>query len=370
MATRTISNSGGNWNSIGTWVEGAVPVNGDNVVATATSGQVTVTAAAACTTMVLTGYTNTLTINNTFTLTVAGNITLATGMTVAGSGTLFQSAGGTLTSNGVSLNSCSLILGTLNQGRTFADNWTVNNFALTLTSLISSSTIFVNGNLSVTGNSNAANTTVFEMIGTGVVSTGAGTIRNDLRFANGSNVTINSNVNINDCTITNVSGSVVTTTGSTLTITASTIFNTNGITWNNIIVTIGTITINSLLTINGTLTLASTGTVNFNGTSGFNTNTFICITAGRTINYLSGITYNVTNSITVTGTTGSKINFISSSTGALFNIQVGATQAITFCNATWINSSGGQTVNVNEGTLTNTINWSVGDSTGNMFLMF
>lgn len=61
MATRTISNAGGNWNSVGTWVEGAVPTSSDDVVATATSGNVTVNSPGGfCRSLDLTNYTGTI----------------------------------------------------------------------------------------------------------------------------------------------------------------------------------------------------------------------------------------------------------------------------------------------------------------------
>lgn len=61
MATRTISDTGGNWNSTSSWVEGAVPVDGDDVVATATSGNLTVNVnTALLKSFDLTGYPSTL----------------------------------------------------------------------------------------------------------------------------------------------------------------------------------------------------------------------------------------------------------------------------------------------------------------------
>ena len=72
MATRTISNAGGNWGSVGTWVEGAVPTNADRVVATATSGNVTIAAAAVCLSADFTGYTGTLT-HNAFNWTIGNS---------------------------------------------------------------------------------------------------------------------------------------------------------------------------------------------------------------------------------------------------------------------------------------------------------
>ena len=69
MATRTIANAGGNWSATGTWVEGSVPTASDDVVATGTSGNLTIDVAAVCRSIDLTGYVAALT-HNAFTLTV------------------------------------------------------------------------------------------------------------------------------------------------------------------------------------------------------------------------------------------------------------------------------------------------------------
>ncbi len=61
MATRTIANGGGNWDSTSSWVEGAVPTSADDVVATASSGNLTINVAAACRSIDLSSYTGTLT---------------------------------------------------------------------------------------------------------------------------------------------------------------------------------------------------------------------------------------------------------------------------------------------------------------------
>jgi len=78
MATRTIADGGGNWSVAATWVEIAVPTAADEVVATATSGDLTVDTAAVCRSINLTNYVGTLTINNANSL-VIGDSTLPTG---------------------------------------------------------------------------------------------------------------------------------------------------------------------------------------------------------------------------------------------------------------------------------------------------
>lgn len=82
MAVRTISNGGGLWSLPTTWVEGAVPLASDDVVATATSGNVTIDIASVCRSIDLTNYVNTLTHNSGVILSIgdaiagAGNIAL------------------------------------------------------------------------------------------------------------------------------------------------------------------------------------------------------------------------------------------------------------------------------------------------------
>lgn len=68
MAIRTISNAGGNYNSSGTWVEAQVPNSADDIVATATSGQLTINVASAARTINLTNYNNTITMNANWTV--------------------------------------------------------------------------------------------------------------------------------------------------------------------------------------------------------------------------------------------------------------------------------------------------------------
>jgi hypothetical protein len=82
MAIRTIANGGGLWSLPATWVEGAVPLNSDDVVATATSGNVTIDVNSVCRSIDLTNYVNTLTHNSGVVLSIgdatagAGNIAL------------------------------------------------------------------------------------------------------------------------------------------------------------------------------------------------------------------------------------------------------------------------------------------------------
>lgn len=89
MATRTISVAGGNWNAVGTWLEGAVPTAADDVVATALSGNVTIPAAvtALARSVDFTGYLGTLTFAATTSVLTVGDasggaLKFVAGMTV------------------------------------------------------------------------------------------------------------------------------------------------------------------------------------------------------------------------------------------------------------------------------------------------
>ena len=86
MATRTVSAAGGNFNITSTWVGGVAPVNGDDIVANASSGNLTLTSG----TINLiganfTGYTGTLALGNSnmnFNFGPGGTITLSPSMTI------------------------------------------------------------------------------------------------------------------------------------------------------------------------------------------------------------------------------------------------------------------------------------------------
>jgi hypothetical protein len=170
-----------------------------------------------------------------------------------------------------------------------------------------------------------------------------------------------------------IQGTVDTTTNNTtLYIRANCTLNTNGINWNDIVITQATITNNSLLTCNSLILGGSIGisigNVTFSGTSGFTTGSLSVTTPGRIITLVSGITYNVTNNLNLIGTNASKITLTSGTPRAIFTLPYGATQNVKDTSATNIDSSLGQTILSSAGVLTNTLNWSIGS--GNFFLMF
>jgi hypothetical protein len=160
MAIRTISNAGGNWNSTSTWVEGIVPGGLDDVVATATSGNLTVTAAASAKSINFTNYVGTFKVNTGIVLsitpsagTVPFGITMVAGMIVdpTGAGILSFQTSCTLTSGG------NIWPGTLrfnpsaSRVYTLGDAWTING-NIEILPLATSNVTFANNSFTVRGN--------------------------------------------------------------------------------------------------------------------------------------------------------------------------------------------------------------------------
>lgn len=234
MATRTISNTGGNWSSTGAWVEGSVPTSADAVVATATSGPLTVTAGATCLSLVLTGYTSTM--NITGGLTVASTITLAGTVTAsATTHTLTWGSAGThvFTSNGIAW-PCALYL-------TAASTHTITG-ALSIAGLLTLSpgTRAVSGSaLTLSGGMyDMTSTTTFNMIVTvtgGTLSangTNVGATCPEIKLAG--TVFIGTFWGIKACRLTYVSGTVATG-GSTLYLLGACTVDTGGsVTWGTV----------------------------------------------------------------------------------------------------------------------------------------
>jgi hypothetical protein len=107
MATRTISDVGGNWNVTGTWVEGAVPNSSDDVVATATSGPLTMNVAGTARSLDFTNYSNTYTLTNNVTLGTSSArgdlVMLKLSPTMAVSGTASINCAGSYAANFVTI---------------------------------------------------------------------------------------------------------------------------------------------------------------------------------------------------------------------------------------------------------------------------
>jgi hypothetical protein len=286
MAVRTIAAGGGNWNATATWMEGIVPVLGDDVFAAVTSGQLTVNIAAACTSINFTNYTNTLTMNAT--LSVGGNVTLVAAMTITGTGTLSITAAATITSNGKTWSGALTLWG---GSVSFGDNWTVTGLLTTTTNTnLGNNSITCNGGIKNNGGTTVGST-IIKLGGGTWTGSSVNPIRNPFQFVG--DCTVSGQVAFNNNTMTWVSG-IITTVGSGLFIqSAATTLNTSGMTWNSIRFTsIVTHTLTSDLNLSGALALGSgTGTTTINGS---------------TINVDGGITMGGTTTI-IAGTTKIKI---------------------------------------------------------------
>jgi len=123
MAVRTISNTGGNWNAIGTWVEGAVPLAADTIVATATSGPLTINVVSSCAGADFTNYVSTLTVN--FDFGIGGPAVFVPGMTISGTAYIALTGTSTVRTNGLVIPF--LRFSGQNITRTLLDNMTVTN---------------------------------------------------------------------------------------------------------------------------------------------------------------------------------------------------------------------------------------------------
>jgi hypothetical protein len=313
MAIRTVSNAGGNWNATATWVGAVVPIAGDSIAFTATSGNLTVNVASAGLVGVnFTNYVGTITFNNT--ITTNGVLNLGTGgYTQAGASGILLNGTATLTSGGVTW-SRPLAFGGASATYTLVDNWTVTG-AMTFqgsgTTTFTNNTLNINGSLTQTTTGTYSGTTAIVFGGTGTWSNSStGVLRNNTTVNTAGTLTISGNVYYDTGTLTYTAGTV-TTTGSTLNVAAATTFATNGITWNN--VTVGGST-NYTITLSNNLTIGGNFTFSTSGTSTVTMN-------GNTMNIGGNFTFSG-NSV-LTGTTAILLNgtgtWSNSSTGVLRN---------------------------------------------------
>lgn len=164
MATITISNTGGNWNATGTWVGGVIPGAADDVIATATSGPLTVTNSPSVISLNFTNYTNTFSVNSGVSLTLTGGITMVAGMSVSPSstGTLIFTSSQTITSGGQVWPGNLVFSLTNSRIYTLGDNWVVNgNFSTgyvgPFTATFASNQMSIKGNFTIGSNASATN---------------------------------------------------------------------------------------------------------------------------------------------------------------------------------------------------------------------
>lgn len=271
MAIKTISNAGGNFNTTGAWTDGILPIAGDSVIATATSGPLTISAATVSIVSAnFTNYTSTLTIDNVFNITTT--VVFVAGMTIAGTTgtlTITPTTGASLTSGGKTL-TCNLTTAGTSQTYTLVDNWTVDGTVTlqgTTTQIINGNSLFCNSNLIVNGVAQSGSTTII-LSGTGSWSSAftGRVLQNNLTINTSGTITFDSAqvLNYNTGTLTYIAGDVITT-DSTLTIAASTTLNLGLMptALNNLTISAtSTITLSSTLSVNGTFTISASCTWN------------------------------------------------------------------------------------------------------------
>lgn len=188
MSTRTISDAGGNWNATGTWVEGAVPTSLDDVVATATSGNLTINVIANCKSIDFTNYTGQVT-HNAVVLAVYGSALFVAGMSyvpAAGAAIRFG-ANGTLTTAGLLMTNISALNGAV---LTLGDNLNFTNIPTVELNLYGTGTVDLNGQL-LSGNSTINRVLITSSIlgSSKIIIVNGGTFANcdfrDIAFNNG-----------------------------------------------------------------------------------------------------------------------------------------------------------------------------------------
>lgn len=279
MALRTVSDTGGNWNSTATWVGGVVPVAGDTVDFTATSGDLTVNVSTAILSGIdFTNYVGTITFNNTIQLNT--NLNLGTGgYTQAGA-------------SGLRINADTTISGTTIWTRTFliAANAAVT---LTLSNNLNLSDLSLDGNAAsltfVLGGNVVSISNNISFIGTGTYTLN---IPHDLQITN---LTLGTSGGNRTCTINglftlSISGNLTQNQSNGITSgTTSILLNGTG-TWSNA----STGSLRNNLTIDTTGTITIIGTVHY----GAATLTHIqgeVITTGSTLNIVTSTTLNCGN---------------------------------------------------------------------------
>jgi len=174
MATRTISNAGGNYNATATWVEAAVPTSADDVVATATSGQLTVNVSSAARSFNFTNYTNTLTMNNTWTVNGASlTNTFVSGMSITGNSNIAMTGNAqTIVTNGLTIPNMSW-----SSNKTLGDDLNITNWTSGSLTISGTRNINVSGNcLMGTINQVVGANITLNIIGTGNYTGGASSL--------------------------------------------------------------------------------------------------------------------------------------------------------------------------------------------------
>lgn len=364
MATRTISNIGGNYSVVGTWVEAAVPTSADTVVATVTSGNLVINTSSSAGSLNLTNYLGVL--SGSQSLNCYGDIVLSTGMTLTNTGVIIVStSAATYTFNNKTWGGGIQFItpGTINCNDDIRIAGSITHNSTGGARVFNNNNLYVGGGITFSNGRSLSGTTNIIMTGTGTVSINTiNGLRNNLTFNTAGVITIGANFRYGSGTITYTAGNMITS-GSTLFLDSNTILNTSGMNWGNIQVanTAINLRLDSKLYVNELF--SGIFSITWSGGTGFEINNYTSsLNNTRIWTLVSGVDYNIINSITITGSTTSARNTFQSSiigVPANLTLNVGATQDLSFVNAYDINSSKGQTFWSRKGVITGSTNWNL-----------
>jgi hypothetical protein len=226
MATKYAKAAGGNWSASATWSatgsggsdSAGAPAAGDDVIfQSGSTGLVTVdTTTCVGKTLTCQGSGNQIAFTATKILTISGNVTFISGMTLSGTGRLTINAASSLTSGGVTFPGDFYLSAGVTF--TFVDNWTItglfaitSNVALAKTGVGAGDTITANGGLNYSGAVLATSTIAKIVIGGGVF-TGNNTMSVPIDLAGNVSLTARARIT-SGCTLTYVSGTIDATQG-------------------------------------------------------------------------------------------------------------------------------------------------------------
>jgi len=347
MTAFVISNAGGNFNVASSYVANSgTPVAGDTITATGTSGNLTVTATAACASIDFTNYTGTFTINSGQVITLTSTLKLVSGMNVSGTGTMTLNGTATITSAGKSIPWGVTINGVATY--TLADDWTVTgatNIGGTIT--MNTHTWHAQGSY-VVSSGTVGGTTTISVEGTTWTASG-GTSNIATTLAPSGTLTVSGTIQWGTGTLTYSSGTVSFGT-STLTLNGSCTFNLgNSAHLANLTIFAAslTITLSADLYVDSTLTLPN-GNCTFAGAFNISvlTLTSATLSGTRTWTLVASQTLSLAYvgvsvpSITLAGIVGGHGKFVSSSPGTKTKITLapGTAENIYLIDATDVDS--------------------------------
>jgi hypothetical protein len=350
MALRFLVSGGtGNWNSTTNWAAtsggasgASFPTVSDDVTLDKYSNiNLTVNVGSAALSFSASpDYTHSFVMTNG--LSVVNNVTLSTGMTYTGAGTLSVTNTSTLTSNGKTITG-GLSFST-SSTKTLNDNWTVTGLYTntSTTTTINGNSLILNGGITLTGI--MAGTT--QIILQGGTWSGNFAIENPFAFSGNSTISGAVLYGVAGSPLMSYSAGTVTTTNSTLDINVNATLNCSAVTFNNvgILSSGGIVTLQDNLNMSGALSSGVATTTTINGAYNVNVLSGGSVVVGTnwggtsTLNYMGGGQFSGGTAASILA-----INTIINTTGATFNSFIHRTSVLTWNN---IGSSTFETSNI------------------------